>query len=126
MRIALTVAILLAAATPSWADDMPSLTAEVVKTNWRDYVGQRVKLTGGKISTVKSKYEIAVYGMYRGATVPVDTKGMDAAVLAEAEGNCAAMNTNEIEACTYEVVGTLEQYGDKDKAILKNVEFIKP
>ena len=125
MRKILVICALAALTFPALAQDIPSVTAETLKTNWRDYAGQRVQLTDGKISTVKSKYEIAVYGMYRGATVPIDTKGMDAAALAEAEANCAGMNTNDIEACSYDVIGDLEQYGDKDKAILKNPEFIK-
>ena len=125
-RVSLAVLTLAALTAAAAADEIPSLDAPTAKAKWQDYDGQKVRLTGGHVSGVNAAYDIAVYGAYGKGTVAIDTTGIDRAVVEELAAACAAPNTDAVEACAYDVIGTMGANAAKTKARLTAPEFVKP
>lgn len=127
IRVPITSAILIAALTGvAVADDVPSLDAPTAKAKWQDYEGQKVRLSGGRLSGVQPDLDIAVYGAYGKDTIAVDTTGVDRAALADIAAACGAPNTDAIDACVYDVIGTMGANASKKKPRLTAPEFVKP
>lgn len=122
----LTAAILLAAAGPAFADDVQTLDVATAVENWKDLDGQKIRLTGGKVSTVDNALNLAVYGAWGDKTISIDTTGADQTVLNALATACAKPNTNEIADCAYDVIATMGANGSRSKPRLKSPEFVKP
>ena len=120
------IAAALLTAAPAFAQDVPTLDVTSAVAQWKDLEGQKIRLTGGKVSGAKSGVNIAVYGAYGKDTISIDTTGVDAGLLATLDATCGKPNTDAVADCAYDVIATMGTNGSKTKPRLKEPEFVKP